>query len=191
MQSLPGVTTGPGIGSQYVAFGLSGCEAAEYLRRTEPLAWALAALMNPGKLSRAELKAACLRRIAEARIVAGRDLLVECVETYLPLLTSEEVSEYAICDTGGGNRTMRVADMSIEQLYRAETRRWALRKGREEGARTVLLHLLAQKFGPVPASVQQRVEEIDSVARLTRLAERVLTAGSLEDLGLAPRSSDV
>jgi hypothetical protein len=49
---------------RYVSFGLAGCPAAEYLDRPEPLAWALAALMDPGSSSRAELKMACLRRIA-------------------------------------------------------------------------------------------------------------------------------
>lgn len=187
---LPGVTAGPGLGSQYVAFGLSGCDAGTYLKKSEPLAWALAALMKPGKLGRSELKAACLRRIREARLtVQGRALLVECVATYLEL-TPEEVSEYAISGTGGGNRTMRVADMSFEQLYRAEARKRARREGREEVARKMLLRLLARKFGRVPASVQRGIEEIESVERLIRLAERVLTARSLEDLGFAPTGSD-
>jgi hypothetical protein len=185
---LPGVTTGPGLGSQYVAFGLSGCDAAAYLQRPEPLAWALAALMSPEKLGRAELKAACLRRIADARLSEDRrTLLVDCIATYLQL-TPEETSEYATSDTGGGNRTMRVADMSFEQLYRAEARKRERREGREEGARKMLLRLLTRRFGRMPVSVRRRVEEIDSVDHLIRLAERVLTARSLEDLGLAPRS---
>jgi hypothetical protein len=54
-------------GFRYISFGLAGCRAAEYLARPEPLAWALAALMDPGSLSRAELKMACLRRIAGLR----------------------------------------------------------------------------------------------------------------------------
>jgi putative YhgA-like transposase len=49
---------------RYISFGLAGCRAEEYMARPEPLAWALAALMDPGPLSRAELKIACLRRIA-------------------------------------------------------------------------------------------------------------------------------
>jgi hypothetical protein len=187
---LPGVTMAPGLGSQYVAFGLSGCDAAAYLARPEPLAWALAALMNPGKLGRAELKTACLRRIRKARLTAeGRALLLECVTVYLEL-TPEEVSEYATSGTGGGKQAMRVADMSFEQLYRAEARKRERRAGKEQGIREVLLRLLTKRFGPLPDSVRQRVEEIDSVARLTRLAERVLTASSLEDLKLAPKRPD-
>ncbi len=45
---------------QYIAFGLAGCAAADYLERPEPIAWALAAVMRPGAMSRAEHKlAAC------------------------------------------------------------------------------------------------------------------------------------
>jgi hypothetical protein len=184
VRPLPGVTTGPGLESQYVALGLSGCDAAAYLQRPEPLAWALAALMSPGKLGRAELKAACLRRIADARIPEdGRILLVDCVATYLEL-TPEEISEYATSDIGGGNRTMRLAEMSWGDRLRAEGER----QGMELGARKVLLRLLSQRFGRLPLAVRRRVEEIDSVDRLIRLAERVLTARSLEDLGLVPRS---
>ena len=62
------------------------------------------------------------------------------------------------------------------------------REGLEQGARRVLLRLLGQRFGQLPDSVRRRVAEIDSVERLTRLAERVLTASSLEDVGLTPRS---
>lgn len=178
------MTTGPGLGSQYVAFGLSGCDAGAYLPKPEPLAWALAALMSPGKLGRAELKDACLRRIAEAPLSEdSRILLVDCVATYLEL-TPEEVSEYATSDIGGGNPTMRLTDMSWGDRLRAEG--W--RQGVEHGAQKVLLRLLSQRFGRLPVSVRRRVEAIDSVDRLIRLAERVLTARSLEDLGLAPRS---
>jgi Domain of unknown function (DUF4351) len=184
VRPLPGVTIGPGLGSQYVAFGLSGCDAEVYLQRPEPLAWALAALMSPRKLGRAKLKAACLSRIADARLSEdSRILLVDCVATYLEL-TPEETSEYATSDIGGGNRTMRLAEMSWGDRLRAEGRR----EGIEQGARKVLLRLLGQRFGRVPVSVRRRVEEIDSVDNLIRLAERVLTARSLEDLGLAPRS---
>lgn len=192
IRPLPGVTTGPGLGSQYVAFNLSGCDAAASLQRPEPLAWALAALMDPGKLGRAELKAACLRRIAEARLPEdSRILLVDCVATYLEL-TPEEVSEYATLDSGGGNPAMRLAQMSWGDKLRAEGWREGKKEGRREGmergAQKMLLRLLTQRFGRLPVGVRQRIEEIDSVDRLIRLAERVLTARSLEDLGLAPRS---
>lgn len=188
VRPLPGVTTGPGLGSQYVAFNLSGCDAATYLQRPEPLAWALAALMNPGKLGRSGLKVACMRRIAEARLSEDRRiLLVDCVATYLEL-TPEEVSEYATSGIDGGKPAMRLTDMSWGDKLRAEGWREGRREGLEQGAQKMLLRLLNRRFGRLPVGVRRRIEEIDSVDRLIRLAERVLTARSLEDLGLAPRS---
>jgi hypothetical protein len=68
---------------RYVSFGLAGCPAAEYLDCPEPLAWVLAALMDPGSWSRAELKMACLRRIAGLKGRIDPFLLVDCVENYL------------------------------------------------------------------------------------------------------------
>jgi hypothetical protein len=79
---------------RYLSFGVSGCDAGEYLARPEPLAWGLAALMRPGSWSRAAHKAACLRRIDGAEMHdLQRFLLVNCVETYLELGT-EETAEY-------------------------------------------------------------------------------------------------
>jgi hypothetical protein len=66
--------------------GLSGCHAEEWLARPEPIAWAFAALMRPGNWSRAELKLACLRRIATSDVVGLRKrILVDWVETYVQL----------------------------------------------------------------------------------------------------------
>ncbi len=53
----------------------------------------------------------------------------------------------------------------------------------EKGMRELLLHLLAQRFGPLPEAVRNQVEAITSTRRLTSLAGKVLTARSLGDLG--------
>jgi uncharacterized protein DUF4351 len=58
-------------------------------------------------------------------------------------------------------------------------------EGKTQGARELLLRLLRRRFGPLPAEVEQRLQEVSSLARLSRLAEQVLVAGSLEELGLA------
>jgi len=61
------------------------------------------------------------------------------------------------------------------------------KEGLQEGVRSlqqVLLHQLEQRFGPLSERVYRQVEAIDSLRRLTRLAERVLTVGSLRELRL-------
>jgi hypothetical protein len=162
-------------GFQYIAFGLAGCTAAGYLEKPEPLAWALAAVMRPGTMSRAEHKLACLRRIAEARLDQDREiLLVNFVEQYLAL-TPEQDEEYKLLSTRDPNR--RVRDMWMTWSERM------MEQGERAGMRKLLLHLLAQRFGPLTEAVRSQVEEISSPRRLTSLAGKVLTAQSLRDLG--------
>ena len=71
--------------------------------------------------------------------------------------------------------------MTWSETQREEGRR----KGMEQGAHQVLLHQLGKRFGPLPETVRRQVETINSLDRLTELAERVLSAHSLEEMGLA------
>ena len=50
--------------------------------------------------------------------------------------------------------------------------------------RRVVLRLLDQRFGPVPAGVKRKVEKTDSMDRLTELAEKVRAVQSLDEMGL-------
>jgi len=164
---------GPELGCfRYYSFGLAGCKAEDYLDRPEPLAWALAALMCPERLSRAALKLACLRRIFSA---PGTDLerflLANCVETYVQL-SSEEEDE--------------LAALQSRELDREETAMfltWA-EKMEMKGMRQVVFLLLAQKFGPLSEEVSGKLEAISSPRRLERLANKILVAKSLDEMGL-------
>jgi hypothetical protein len=177
---------------QYISFGLAGCQAADYLARPEPLAWALAAVMDPGPLSRPELKMACLRRIAKLRGRFDSYLLVNCVENYLQL-TDAEVVELKALSVRKENREVQAMAMTwSEKLEAKGEARGEARgkaegeaKGEAKGVREILLLLLAERFGPLPEGARRQVEEISSLQRLTQLAKRVLTAHSLEEMGLA------
>jgi len=181
LESLPYWVLGEARWSfSYIAFGLSGCRAEDYLAKPEPLAWALAALMRPEQLSRAALKLACLRRIAAAELdEIQRFLLVNCVQFYLEL-TREEAVEYEVLRAQEEDREVEV--MAMNWVERLENQHEQV--GRREGIRQVLLRQLALRFGPLPDAVRSRVEAISSVARLNRLAEKVVVVGSLEEMGL-------
>jgi len=69
--------------------------------------------------------------------------------------------------------------MDHEVIGRERKRGMAL--GREEGERTVILSLIAERFGPVPAWARERLETL-AAPELEQLALRVLRARSLEDL---------
>jgi hypothetical protein len=101
-ETIDGELAGPGLPTfRYLSFGLSRCRAAEYLEKPEPLAWALAALMDRRPWSRAELKMRCLARIADATLgETERRELVNCVETYVQL-TSSEAGELPLPVTWG------------------------------------------------------------------------------------------
>jgi hypothetical protein len=188
---------------QYISFGLSGCSAADYLERSEPLAWALAAVMLSGSMSRAAHKLACLRRIAAARLDRDRKLLLlNFVEEYLAL-TPKEAEEYKLLSVRNPNREVRDMWMTWSEKIEEKGRKEGIRLGQEkglekgleqglhkgraegerEGMRKLLLHLLAQRFGPLSEAVRSQVEAITSTRRLTSLAGKVLTARSLRDLG--------
>jgi hypothetical protein len=184
ISSLEDDPLGPGLEDfRYVAFGLAGCAAGEYLERPEPLAWALAALMRRGALTRPELKLACLRRIAAVDLTdARRLLLVNCVEAYLEL-NFEEEAEYAQLTTVRENREVKKMAMTWSERIEAQ----GMEKGVQKGLRAlkrVLMRLLEQRFGPLPEETRERVEAISSLDRLTRLSERALTARSLAALRL-------
>jgi hypothetical protein len=165
---------------EYTSFGLPGASAEDYLARPEPLAWAFAALMQwPGKNRHAQRRA-CLERIARERNLDGARsfLLFNCVTTYLELDgRARELYEELLAQHREGNRAM----MTWAEKFEAQ----AVERGLREGMREMLLHQLERRFSPLPDEVSRRVSAIESKDELTQLAERVLSARSLEELGLA------
>ncbi len=170
---------GPGLpGFRYLSFGLERCPAVSYLSRPEPLAWALAALMKPAPHSRARLKLDCLLKVAEAPLDdEGRLELANCIETYVQL-SPEEAEEFASFGVPGDRRAKIVSTSLFTWTDRLMVE-W-----KTQGTRETLLRLLERRFGPIPDEIRHRVENIHSQDRLTRLAERVLTARSLKEMRL-------
>jgi hypothetical protein len=169
---------GPGLTKfRYLTFGIDRCSAADYLTKPEPLAWALAALMDRGTWSRVELMMRCLSRIADARLSETESCeLVNCVETYLQLSPAER-GELSFLSS---SEVRRVHSM----LYRLTWAEKNVLEGEGRGARQVLLGVLEERFGPLADDVRDRIEKIRSVERLTRLAQRAVTAKSLKSLRL-------
>jgi hypothetical protein len=173
-QVLDGGLQAPGLTSfRYLSFSLSRCSATEYLAKPEPLAWALAARMDRGDRSKAELKMSCLTKIAEAPLSESeRFELANCVETYLQL-APEETAEFFFLGT---SETRRARTM----LYRMS---WADQMKRD-GALVILQDLMEERFGSIPEDIKLRLGRIRSIERLSRLSRKVLKAKSFQDLGL-------
>ena len=179
------------VAFHYHSMGLSRASAAEYLARTEPLAWALAALMRPANgQSRAQLGLACVRRIVGARelSVGERDLLFECVLVYASL-EPREAQEFDRIMAELNDEEVRAMRMSMAEWWRQEGVKRGLEKGeakgRAEGQRDLVLDLLKQRFGSLSSEARSRLSAIESTEELTRLAAKAFQVRSLEELGLA------
>jgi hypothetical protein len=68
-------------------------------------------------------------------------------------------------------------------VLEANMRRWQ-RKVRADSMREILLQLLERRFGPLPEEKRRRLEAINSHTRLKRLADQILTAQSLQEMGI-------
>ena len=60
-----------------------------------------------------------------------------------------------------------------------------IEKGIVQGKRETLERLLTARFGPLPEQVQGRVDALSSPEELDPYLDRVLTAATLEDIGLS------
>jgi hypothetical protein len=183
----------------YRGLGLSGCRAEEWLARSEPIAWAFAALMRPGSWSRAELKLECLRRIATSDVVGLRkQVLVDWIETYVQLTEQDAIELQRLLELEGNEE---IKAMELTWLGQAEARGMekGIERGKKEGIaqgaetatrqavermRRVVFRLMTQRFGAVPTRMRRKIEAIDSLEPLADLAEKVLVVDSAGELGL-------
>jgi len=119
----------------------------------------------------------------------GRFLLANCVETYLQL-TCRDAEEMEALQAKGGTEEVRVMRRKLtwaEQIFEEGEEKGVekgLKKGLEQGARQLLLRMLGLRFGPLSEDVKRRVDEIHSVERLNQMADQILVARSLEEMGL-------
>jgi predicted transposase/invertase (TIGR01784 family) len=68
--------------------------------------------------------------------------------------------------------------------WRQQYLREGRKEGRQEGMRQLLLQQIERRFGPLPEERRRSVEAITSPVRLKRLADKILTARSLDEMGL-------
>ena len=79
---------------------------------------------------------------------------------------------------------MQEVELTWAEKLRQEGREEGLQEGLVEGKRQTLKRQLAAKFGALPNRVEASIDALASVEELDRYLDRVLTAGSLEKLGL-------
>ncbi len=164
---------------RYPYIGLPALPALEYLEGENLLGVALSALMNVPEGERARLKAEALQRLAKAQVDARRRfLLSECVEAYLEL-EDPHLAEF---------QHLLLTPKYREVIMLAKTNHELGREvGRAEEQLHMLKRMLPKRFGPIDDSVWKRVEAM-SYKQREQLAEDLIVATSLEQLGLAGES---
>lgn len=172
---------------RYLSLGLSRFPAENLLARPEPLAWGLAALAKTRGLGRARVKFEALQKIENAAL-SDREklLLVNCVETYLPL-KGRDAAEYASFVNALHSSENEAMQMTWADKIEAKGIAKGRKEGREEGAevlRRTLIRQLDQRFGQVPEPLQERLAAIRSFDKLSAIAGRILEVQSIEELGL-------
>ncbi|MEM8963896.1 MAG: hypothetical protein AAGD38_20600 [Acidobacteriota bacterium] len=159
----------------YRTLGLSAAEAVNYLDRSEPLAWALAALMRPPPgMNRLEHRIACLARVANNPDHDPRKAhLIDCVDAYLPVAVDErDAYEKLLQDI----EEVRELTLTWSESFREE--------GRIAGKRETLLHQVERRLGDVTTHTKRRVESIEDSSELDRMLDAFLDGASLDELGL-------
>jgi len=166
---------------RYECVRLSAAHAPKYAKRSA-VAAALASLMNRrGVQDPLTMRALMLQRVAESDWDEARKfLLVNMIQTYFPLAPEDAVEFRRLLARPGFREAVKMqvtwADKMIEEGRRA---------GVLQGKRETLLRQLSSKFGSLPQEVVARVQGVESGEELDAYLDRVLSATSLAEMGLA------
>jgi hypothetical protein len=177
----------------YHLIKLRNLDYRQYLGSDNPLAYGLMAKMDYNRKERVRLKADFLRWILACPVdPARRSLLVEFVETYLPLEVREQQEFQQLVRSGQEYEKVEQMITSYEQEGIEKGKREGIKEGREKGIREGiregkqkdLILVLEKKFGKVSATAQRKIRQIESAERLESLLIAALDARSIEDLPL-------
>jgi predicted transposase YdaD len=164
----------------YASVGLASLPAEEYVE-TGPLGAALAVLMSRRKnADQVVLEADLQRRVAKSRLDDLRKfLLLNVIETYSRLSEAERARLEHLISRKEYRTVQEVKETWSDRI---------LKQGREagvtEGKRETLLRLLTVKFGRLSSETIAKVNAVPSAAELDAYLDRILSAESLEDMGL-------
>ena len=145
------------------------------------------AKMEYNRRERVRLKADFLRLILRSPVdPARRSLLVEFVETYLPLAGREktEFQQIVTADQQYAEveRMITVYEKDGIEKGLQKGRQEGLEKGRQEGLQEALILQLEKRFGKLDDAAKRRVRRLRSAERLDSLLLAVLDAKSVDDL---------
>ena len=172
----------------YPYVGLPALDAEHYVRQDNWLGVALAALMRVTKERRIALASEALERLVHCPENTYRKrLLCDCLNAYLPL---DEEQRQQFEDMLRNHPDPGVQAMEMGLLDHIEQRGMLKGKleGRLEGQRELVREQLEARFGPLPPTALAHLQAWPG-DRLTELGRALLSATSLEELGLGGSAS--
>ncbi len=173
----------------YESVALAHLDAEEYVGKGNPVAAALAALMNRRKAREPlTLRALMLRAVMESELEDIPKLLLKnLIEVYFELGATQAKRFERLFSTEEFREAEKMEVMWADRM-KAKWAKEGLEEGREkgkiEGKRETLLRLLAKKFGSLSEDVTVHVRALQSVDEIDVYLDRVLTATSLEEMEL-------
>jgi len=75
---------------------------------------------------------------------------------------------------------------SLRDEGRAEGREEGREEGRVESARSTLVRLLRMRFGEIPQNIALCIDDTSDLVQLNAWLDRIVTAGTLEEMGIFP-----
>ncbi|HQU42446.1 MAG: hypothetical protein B7Z73_02055 [Planctomycetia bacterium 21-64-5] len=159
----------------YPYVGLPALDGEQFVRQDNWLGVALAALMRVPKERKIALAGEALERLVHCPENAYRKtLLCECLSAYFP---TDEEQRQKFEDMVRNHPDPGVQAMELDFFDHIELR------GVLKGQRELLRDQLEARFGPLPPAAVDRLQTWPS-DRLKELARALMTATSLEELGL-------
>jgi hypothetical protein len=166
----------------------SSLKPSPVIRQDNWLGVALAALMRVSKQRRIELAGEALQRLVHCpENVYRKGLLCECVSAYLPI-DEEQRQQFEHMVRNHPDRGVQAMEMgSLDHVEERGVQRGKL-EGKLEGQRELLREQLEARFGPLSPTVLAHLQAWPC-DRLTPLGRALLSATSLEELGLRASAS--
>jgi len=173
----------------YRLIKLRNLDYRQYLDSHNPLAYGLMAKMDYNRKERVRLKADFLRWILACPLdPARRSLLVEFVETYVPLAGQEQAQFQQLVRSGEEYEKVEQMITSYEKEGIKKGKQEGIKEGKQkgikEGKQKDLILVLEKKFGTVSAAVRRKIRRIESAQQLESLLVAAVDAGSIKDLPL-------
>ena len=163
--------------------GLPALDGAQFAESLNPVALALTGLMNVSPADRARIKAEALWRMEKLKLdLRQKALLANSVEAFT-VLNVEQRAEFDELLKSSRFQKVRVMQKTIYEEYAERYAERVEQSAEQRGRRSLAERILKSRFGALPAKSRRRLEAL-SVEQLEQLAERIVSAESLADLGL-------